>query len=99
MVAAGLWLALDGGVVVGDVAYPEQGDAEHDAEVLRVEAREALGYPVAPGQIEVRAVRVVTERRFPIATSKTGPTSAEIGSAFSGPTAEVDPFAPPEGYR
>lgn len=99
MVAAELWLVLDDGVVVGDVAYTDQREAEHDAEVLRMEAREALGYPVAPGQIEVRGVRVLTERRYGADPAQHPHGSTPTACATSGPGAEVDPFAPPAGYR
>lgn len=98
MGAAGLWLVLDDGVVVGDVAYTDRGDAEHDAEVLRVEACEALGYPVAPGQIEVRGVRVLTERRYAADPALHAHRPTPPVCAASAPT-EVDPFAPPAGYR
>ncbi len=99
MVPAGLWLLLDDGVVVGDVAYTEQGDAEHDAEVLRLEACEALGYPVAPGQIEVRGVRVLTERRYGFIPAQHPHGSTPTACAAGAPGVEVDPFALPAGYR
>ncbi len=99
MVPAELWLLLDDGVVVGDVAYTDRGEAEHDAEVLRIEACEALGYPVAPGQIEVRGVRVLTERRYGANPAQHPHGSTPTACAASGPGIEVDPFAPPAGHR
>ena len=99
MVVVGLWLVLDDGVLVEDVAYTDQREAEHDAEVLRLDAREALGYPVAPGQIEVRGVRVLTERRFGADPAQHPHGSTSTACAASGPGAEVDPFAPPAGYE
>jgi hypothetical protein len=99
MVAARLWLVLDGGVVVGDVAYTDRGEAEHDAEVLRAEACEALGCPVAPGQIEVRGVRVLTDRRYGADPAQCPDGSTPTACATRGPETEVDPFAPPAGHR
>jgi len=95
MAARHVWLIRDDGVVVGEVAYFHRADAEHDAEVLRDEALEALGYPVSPGQIDVYCVSVVAER---LHVADRG-TPLLRQPATSGPGSEVDPFAPPAGFR
>ena len=99
MTDANVWLILDSGAVVGCVSYASRAAAERDADTLRAEASEALGYAISAGQIEVYRVPVVNlPIHGPAATGVSADPGAK-GDVDGGAVQDIDPFAPPPGYR
>ncbi|MGY5884353.1 hypothetical protein [Modestobacter lacusdianchii] len=99
MTEASVWLILDSGVAVSRVAYASRDAAERDAEVLRAEAGDALGYAIPDGQIEVYGVQVIDLPIYGLSSTE-GTTNSTARVASNGGTAQdIDPFAAPPGYR
>jgi hypothetical protein len=99
MTEANVWLILDSGVAVSRVAYASPATAERDAEVLRAEASEALGYGIPDGQIEVYGVQIVDQPIYGLVTAKGTSNSSWKVASKGGTAQDVDPFAAPPGYR
>jgi hypothetical protein len=99
MTEANVWLILDSGVAVSRVAYASPDAAERDAEALRAEAGDALGYALPDGQIEVYGVQIVDLPIYGLSTADATANSTSRGAANGDTAQDVDPFAAPPGYR